>query len=45
MDSRVVVSICAATRTAFPDTVDGYDSESVDNWEIGLKTTSGWTAT
>lgn len=25
---------------AFPGTVDGYDSESVDNWEIGLKTTS-----
>lgn len=27
-------------EAAFPGTVDGYDSESVDNWEIGLKTTS-----
>lgn len=25
---------------AFPGTVDGYGSETVDNWEIGLKTTS-----
>lgn len=24
----------------FPGTKDGYDSESVDNWEIGLKTTA-----
>jgi iron complex outermembrane receptor protein len=27
-------------QAAFPGTVDGYDSETVDNWEIGLKTTS-----
>jgi len=27
-------------QNVFPGTVDGYDSESVDNWEIGLKTTS-----
>lgn len=27
-------------QAAFPATVDGYDSESVDNYEIGLKTTS-----
>lgn len=26
-------------QAAFPGTVDGYDSESVDNYEIGLKTT------
>jgi len=25
-------------QTAFPDTVNGYDSETVDNYEIGLKT-------
>jgi iron complex outermembrane receptor protein len=24
----------------YPETVDGYDSENVDNWEIGLKTTA-----
>ena len=27
-------------EAAFPGTVDGYDSETVDNYEIGLKTTS-----
>lgn len=27
-------------QAAYPDTVDGYDSESVDSYEIGLKTTS-----
>jgi iron complex outermembrane receptor protein len=27
-------------QAAFPGTVDGYDSENVDNWEIGLKTTA-----
>ncbi len=27
-------------QSVFPGTVDGYDSESVDNWEIGLKTTA-----
>lgn len=27
-------------EAAFPGTVDGYDSETVDNWEIGIKTTS-----
>ena len=27
-------------ETLFPGTADGYDSETVDNWEIGLKTTS-----
>ena len=27
-------------QAVFPDTVNGYDSESVDNYEIGLKTTS-----
>lgn len=27
-------------QAAFPDTVDGYGSESVDNYELGLKTTS-----
>lgn len=27
-------------KSVFPKTVDGYDSETVDNWEMGLKTTS-----
>ena len=27
-------------QAVFPGTVEGYDSESVDNWEVGLKTTS-----
>jgi iron complex outermembrane receptor protein len=27
-------------QSVFPGTVDGYDSETVDNWEIGMKTTS-----
>ena len=27
-------------QAVFPGTVDGYDSETVDNYEIGLKTTS-----
>jgi len=27
-------------ESVFPGTVDGYDSETVDNYEIGLKTTS-----
>jgi iron complex outermembrane receptor protein len=27
-------------QSVFPGTVDGYDSETVDNYEIGLKTTS-----
>lgn len=27
-------------QAAFPDTVNGYDSETVDNYELGLKTTA-----
>jgi iron complex outermembrane receptor protein len=27
-------------QLVFPETTEGYDSETVDNWEVGLKTTS-----